>query len=320
MRNKLVHYEITYKKKKIKPPNINNISWWANVLLNIFFIAFVTACIYPLLLVLAVSFTDNSVIFIEGYRLIPSAWSVQGYIFAFAAGNSIIRAYGVTIFVTAVGTISHVFLCSLYAYPLSRPEFRSRKVFMGILLIPMLFGGGLVPWFYVMTNMLHLRDNIWALILPVMFSSWNTIVLRTYMKNNIHNAIIESARIDGCSEFQTYLRIVMPLSKAGLAVIAFFVALAYWNDFWLSLMLIRDAELWSLQYLLYNIMARIQFLERAVSEGLSGAQAAFGELGRMPSQTTRMAMAAVSIGPIIMVYPFFQRFFVKGITIGSIKG
>jgi len=303
-------------KKKRNPANANRVSMTANIILHVFFLSCVVACLYPLLLVLGISFTDNEVLR-QGYRIIPRSFSAEGYIFTFNAGNSIVRAYGVTIFNTVVGTCLHVLIVALFAYPLSRREFRYRKFFMGFILIPMLFGGGLVPWYIICSQVLRLNNTIWAMIIPSLFSPWNAIVLRTFIKNNIPEAIIESVRLDGCTEFKTWLHMIMPLSKAGLAVIAFFTALGFWNDWWLSLMLITEPNLYNLQYLLYNIMSRIQFLQSIAAQNLGIVSLA--EL-RVPQETARMAMCILTIGPIIMVYPFFQRFFVKGITIGSIKG
>jgi putative aldouronate transport system permease protein len=304
------------EKKKNLSVTANRISVGGNIALNVFFMSCVAACLYPLLLVIGVSFTDNDAL-VEGYRVIPRVFSLEGYSFALSASNAVVKAYGVTIFNTVIGTMLHVFICSLFAYALSRPESRIRKFMMGFILVPMLFSGGLVPWYVICTQVLHLKDTIWAMIVPSLFSSWNVIVLRTFIKKNIPESLIESVRLDGCSEFQAYLHIVLPLSKAGLAVIAFFVALGYWNDYWLSLMLITDQNLYSLQYLLYNIMARMQFLQSIAAQTLGIVSAA--DL-RVPQETARMAMCVLTVGPIILAYPFFQRFFVKGITIGSIKG
>jgi putative aldouronate transport system permease protein len=286
------------------------------VILNLFFIFCIAVCLYPLLLVIGVSFTDN-VVLGQGYRIIPRKFSTEGYSFAFNAGNSIIRAYGVTVFNTAVGTFLHVLVVSLFAYPLSRREFRYRKFFMGFILVPMLFSGGLVPWYVICNQVLGLRNTIWAMIVPSLFSSWNAIVLRTFIKNNIPESIIESVRMDGCNEFKTYVHIILPLSKAGIAVIAFFTALGFWNDYWLSLMLITEEKLYSLQYLLFNIMSRITFLQSMAAQALGIVSQS--ELN-VPQETARMAMCVLTVGPIVLAYPFFQRFFVKGITIGSIKG
>jgi putative aldouronate transport system permease protein len=294
----------------------NRVSGWANRLLNLFFIAAVCVCVYPVLLVISISLTDNEALK-EGYRLIPKKWSLAGYELALMTGNSVLQAYGVTIFNTAVGTVLHIFLCSLFAYPLSRPEFRSRKILMGFILVPMLFGGGIVPWYVICTQFLRLKNTIWAMVVPSLFSSWNVIVLRTFIKNNIPESLIESVRLDGCTEFKTYLHIILPLSTAGLAVVAFFTALGFWNDYWLSLMLITNQRLYSLQYLLYNILARMQFLQNMAARNLSVSTSLLLDI---PAEAARMAMCVITLGPVIVAYPFFQRFFVRGITIGSIKG
>jgi putative aldouronate transport system permease protein len=296
--------------------NANRISIGANIALNLFFVFCVVVCLYPLLLVIGISFTDNDALR-NGYSIIPRVFSMEGYSYVFNSSNNIVRAYGVTIFNTAIGTFLHVFIVSLFAYPLSRPEFKCRKFFMGFILIPMLFSGGMVPWYVICSQVLGLRNTIWAMIVPALFNSWNCIVMRTFIKNNIPESLIESVRLDGCTEFKTYLHIILPLSKAGLAVIAFFTALAYWNDWWLALMLITDEKLYNLQYLLYNIMARIQFLQSMAAQNLGIVS--MTEF-RVPQETARMAMCVLTVGPIVLAYPFFQSFFVRGITIGSIKG
>ena len=303
-------------KRRNRFANANRISLGANLTLNVFFIMVVFLCLYPVLLVISISFTESNALR-EGYRLFPRVLSLDGYRFAFTAGNSIVQAYGVTIFNTVVGTFMHVFICSLFAYPLSRKEFKSRKFMMGFILVPMLFGGGMVPWYVVCTQVLGLKNTIWAMVIPSLFSSWNVIVLRTFIKNNIPESLIESVRLDGCSEFKTYLHIILPLSKAGLAVIAFFTALGFWNDYWLSLMLITEQRLFNLQYLLFNIIAQMQFFQSMAARNISMP---LSELLNIPAEATRMAMCVITLGPIVFAYPFFQRFFVKGITIGSIKG
>jgi putative aldouronate transport system permease protein len=296
---------------------LNRISQPAHIAINVFFIFCVVVCLYPLFLVLGVSFTDNKALLTTGYKMIPSVFSLEGYIYSLGNGTTILRAYGVTIFVTAAGTLSHVILVSLFAYPLSRPEFLYRNKFMVFIMVPMLFGGGLIPWYIVCTQILHLRDTVFALFVPSLFSTWNAIVLRTFMQANIPESLVESARLDGSTEFQTYRKIVLPLSKAGIATIAFMVALGFWNDYWLPLMLINDSRLNNLQYLLYQIMTRAEFVR-----GMSAqAQQQVDALKiNVPQETVRMSMCVLSIGPIIFLYPFFQRHFVKGLTIGAIKG
>jgi putative aldouronate transport system permease protein len=272
-------------------------------------------------MVLGISFTDNEVLK-QGYRVIPRVFDLSGYKFAASSGSAIIRAYGITIFSTVAGTAFHVALCSMFAYPLSRPEFRYRKFFTVYILIPMLFTGGMVPWYVVCSQVLHIKDTIFALIIPSLFSTWNVIVLRTFLRNNIPESIVESARLDGSTEMQTYLRIVLPLSKAGLATIGFMVALAFWNDYYLSLMLIDDPKMYNLQYMLYQILNKIRFLQTMSMMGLTGSIDASAQkaLRNVPQETARMAMCVITVGPIIFAYPFFQKHFVKGLTIGAVKG
>lgn len=305
------------KAKTVKKTSVsqNRVPRWTNILLNVFFLICAVACLYPLLLVVGISFTDNEALRLNGYKLIPSVFSLDGYKYAIGTSGTLIHAYGVTIFNTVVGTVLHLVVCSLFAYPLSRPEFKSRNVVTIFILIPMLFGGGMVPWYVICTQVLHLKNTIWAMVLPSLVSPWNIIVLRTFIKNNIPDSLIEAARLEGCTEFQVYRHFVVPLSKPGLATIGFFTALGFWNDYWLSLMLVTDQKLYNLQYLLYNIMAKIQFLQ-----SIAAQQAGITNVGTIPAETVRMAMCVLVVGPIVLAYPYFQKYFVKGITIGSIKG
>lgn len=305
------------KLKKYKA--FNRVSVPANILLNIFFILCVLMCIYPLAMVLGVSLTDNNTLMQSGYNMIPRVFSLEGYAYTLgASGRAILNAYGVTIIVTIVGTLLHLVLTALFAYPLSRPEFKYRNMFMVFIMIPMLFSGGLIPWYVVCTQILHLKDTIYALFVPSLFSTWNVIVLRTFMQSNIPESLVESARLDGSTELQTFWHLILPLSKAGLATIGFMVALGFWNDYWLPLILINKESLNNLQYLLYRIMGRIEFLRNIASQStIAGVDAT---KIAMPQESARMAMCVLSVGPLIFAYPFFQRYFVKGLTIGAIKG
>lgn len=310
---------MTLTRKK-KPVSANEISMPANILLNLIFIIAMVACLYPFLQVVGISFSDNASLRQYGYRLIPKVFSLEGYKYVFSSLSSIGRAYGITIFVTVVGTFLHLALTSMFAYPLTRPEFAFRKGFTVYVLITMLFGGGMVPWYIVCTQLLHLKNTIFALFVPSLFSAWNAIVLKTFIKNNIPDSLIESARLDGSTEFMTFLRIVLPLSKAGLATIGFMVALGFWNDWWLPLMLITDEKLYNLQYLLYRIMNQIQYLADLANRSPSEALLAMDSIRQVPQETARMAMCVITVGPIMFAFPFFQRHFVRGLTIGAVKG
>jgi len=224
---------------------INAISGRANLVINLFFIVCVSICIYPIILILGVSFSSEESILTHGYNAIPHVFSLQAYKYIIRTGDVILRAYGVTIVATVVGTVLSTLITALFAYPLSRPEFSHRKFFSLFLLFIMLFSGGLVPWYVVNIHVLHINNTIWALILPSLISAWNIIILRTFFKLNIPDAVVESARIDGSGEFRTLFRIVLPLSLPGLATIALFNTLGYWNDWWLPLMLVSDASLYN---------------------------------------------------------------------------
>lgn len=287
----------------------------ADIFLNIFFMLYAAVCIYPLLLVLGVSFSEEKTLYQYGYGVIPKAASLEAYEYLIRSGDAVLKAYGVTIFVTVIGTLAATIITALFAYPLSRKEFTHRKFFSFVLFFSMLFGGGLVPWFVVCVNILHINDTIYALILPSLLNAWHIIILRTFMKLNIPDALVEAARIDGSGEMRTFFTIILPLSMPGLATIALFSTLGYWNDWWLPLMLVSDPNLYNLQFLIYKILNSIQYLAMLQSQmiGVTGVD-------QLPNESARMAMCIISIGPIILAYPFFQKYFIKGLTIGAVKG
>jgi putative aldouronate transport system permease protein len=268
----------------------------------------------PLLLVIMVSLTDEKTILQTGYSFIPAKWSLGAYSYIFKGGSSILRAYGVSIFVTVVGTIVAVAVMTLYAYPLSRGNFKFRKQFAFIAYFTMIFGGGLAPWVVVYNQLLKINDTVWVLIFPFLVNAWNIIILRTFMKQGIPESIIESAKIDGAGEIRTFFVIALPLCKAGLATIALFAMLGYWNDWYLPLIFITHKQNYNIQFLMYQMLMNIQFLSNT-SIGNAAEIAA-----SLPSEGARMAVAVVSVGPIIFAYPYFQGFFIKGLTIGAVKG
>ncbi|MFN3982671.1 MAG: carbohydrate ABC transporter permease [Caldilinea sp.] len=213
------------------------------------------------------------------------------------------------------GTLVTVVLVMLYAYPLSRSNFRFSSFFTFLAFFTMLFSGGLVSYYMVMRQILHIQNTIWALFLPSAFSPFWVFVLRTYIKTNIPEELIEAARMDGAGEWRTLIQIVVPLSVPGLATVALFSAIGIWNNFFNVLLLVDKVELYNLQYTIYSTLNNIRFLVENASR-MQGMV----NLSELPSQTFRMAMAVVTIGPIVLAYPFFQRFFVRGLTIGAIKG
>ncbi|ADQ04045.1 binding-protein-dependent transport systems inner membrane component [Caldicellulosiruptor owensensis OL] len=292
------------------------ISIAAETLLHIMFWIITFACIVPLWAVISISLSDDNKIRQSGYRLWPVGLSTKSYEFVLSQGKAIWNAYGITIFVTIVGTLLCVLIVSLYAYVLYRKDFKYRKLFTFIGFFTMLINAGLVPWYIVCVNVLHLKNTIFALILPYVMNMWYVLIFRTYLSMSLPDSIIESAKIDGAGEFTTFFRIVIPLVKPGLATIALFAAITYWNDWWLPFMLIENEKLYNLQYMMYRVQQKIQYLaEIAGKLGASGIVPA-----DLPTESARMAMAVLGMGPIVLAYPFFQRYFVKGLTIGAIKG
>ncbi len=300
------------RKEKVSIERIDMVSRPANVLLNILLIALCITCVYPFLLVIATSFNSESAIASFGYTAIPKEPTLYAYKYLFANASTLLRAYGVTIFVTVVGTMLHVIVCALYGYAISRREFKFRNFFTFYMFFTMLFSGGTVPWYIVCTKVLHINNTIWALILPSLCSAWNIIILKTFFKSSVPDAIIESARIDGASEIKTFVRIVCPIALPGLATIALFAMLGFWNNYFNAMMLTTKTSLQNLQLYLYNILKSASMMEQGAS--------ASGMTLKLPQESARNAICVISIAPIIFAYPFFQRYFIQGLTIGAVKG
>jgi putative aldouronate transport system permease protein len=286
-----------------------------NLLLNVIMLICVLLTLAPFYIIVIASVTSEASLTANGYRLWPEEFSLNAYSYLFREGSIILTAYKNTIISTLAGTVLTVILVLLYAYPLSRNNFRFSTFFTFFAFFTMLFGGGLVSYYMVMRQILQIQNTIWALFLPSAFSPFWVFVLRTYIKTNVPEELIEAARIDGASEWRTLLQIVIPLSVPGLATIALFSAIGIWNNFFNVLLLVDKVELYNLQYTIYSTLNNIRFL----LENASRMQGVVN-LSELPSQTFRMAMAVVTIGPIILAYPFFQRFFIRGLTIGAIKG
>ncbi len=293
------------------------ISTASEIILHIIFGIVALACLVPLWAVISISLSDDNKIRQIGYRLWPVKLSLKSYEFVLAQGAAIVHAYGLTIFVTIVGTILSVLVVSMYAYILFRKDFKYRKFFTFFGFFTMLINAGLVPWYIVCVNVLRLKDTIYALILPYVMNMWYVLIFRTYLSMSLPDSIIESAKIDGAGEFTTFFRIVVPLVKPGLATIALFAAITYWNDWWLPFMLVESEKLYNLQYLMYRVQQKIQYLAEIASKISLVSESPLKDL---PAESARMAMAVLGMGPIVLAYPFFQRYFVKGLTIGAIKG
>jgi putative aldouronate transport system permease protein len=267
----------------------------------------------PLLVVVSASFTDEVALAKNGYGLWPSQFSVDAYRYLLLNPDQIIRSYGVTILVTLLGTLGGLLVMTLLAYALARVDFTWRRPISFFVFFTMLFNGGLVPTYILITQYLRLRDTLAVLILPYLVVPWFVFLLRTYF-STLPKEFIESAKIDGANEFQIYARIVLPLSTPALATVGLFLILMFWNDWWLALLYINEASLYPLQYLLFAILRNAEFLSNNANQS-----AMLGSVV-VPLQTIRMAMAIVAMGPVAIAFLALQRYFVRGLTLGGIKG
>lgn len=274
-------------------------------------------CGLPVVLVFISAFTDESVIMKNGFSYFPEKWSLSGINSVLKYGTQLLTSYGITIFITVAGTALGLLVMSMFAYSISRKEFKLAKFLSIYLLIPMLFNGGQLAGYIIFTSYYNLKDSLWLLILPLCVSTMNVIILRTYIVNSIPAELMEAAKIDGAGEYRTFFQITLPLLKPSMAAVGFMMATAYWNDWQNALLYITTDKKKPLQLLLVNIQKSIEFLLNN-SNVPAAARAAMG--GNIPQYSATMATVLVVIGPIMVVYPFFQKYFVKGLTVGSVKG
>jgi len=297
--------------------NSNSISRKTNLIFNLLFSSYCVICLSPLLLIFMISITDETSLVKNGYSFLPSKISYSAYQYIFSDFGKIFRAYGVTITVCVVGTIASVLMTMLYAYPISRKTFKYRNFFSFFIFFTMLFNGGLVPWYILYTKYLRLEDNPAILVIPPLVSAFNVLVVKTFLSINLPDSVLESARIDGAGEFRIFLRIVIPLSMPVIATIGLFSVLLYWNDWYLCLLFIRNPDYYNIQYTMYQVLRSVEFLTSSHTATIGNTGS---ELAKIPGETLRMAMAIIGIGPIVFAYPFFQKYFIKGLTIGAVKG
>lgn len=307
---------IFVKRKKKQDENLNRISKTTNIIFNIIFIILSLACIIPFVFVFIISITSEQSLLREGYKLIPKVFSLNAYQFLWNEKDMIINALGISIVVTIVGTILGLILTTALGYVLSRPNYKLKGFFTWVVFIPMIFNGGMVASYVVNGNILHLRNTIWALVFPLAVSSFNVVICKTFFKTTIPTSIIESAQIDGANQLYIFTRIIIPISKPVFATIGLFLSFAYWNDWFQSSLYITNSKLLSLQALLNNIQKNIEYLANNPSAGLSMQQYA----SQMPTESVRMAIAVLIVIPIALAYPFFQKYFVSGLTLGAVKG
>ncbi len=274
-------------------------------------------CAMPILLVFIGAVTDEKTLATEGFSYFPSKFSLDGVSSVLRYGKQLFVSYGVTIFVTVAGTALGLFVMSMLAYSLSRRDFRMRSFLSIYILIPMLFSGGQLSSYIIYTSTYHLKDNLLLLILPLSVSTMNIIILRTYVQSSIPEELIDSARIDGAGEYRTFFQIVFPLMKPAMAAVGFMMATAFWNDWQNALLFITSDNKKPLQLLLVNIQKSIETL--LSNKNIPTAVLAKMQ-GMVPQNSATMATVIVVVGPIMIAYPFFQKYFIKGLTVGSVKG
>ena len=303
---------------KQKNHRLNSVSAGTEAVMNVILAVFSLCCIIPFIFVVIISFSSEESIRTIGYSFWPMAWSTDTYAYAFEKLPQIWRSFFNSVLITGIGTVLSTLICVLYSYALYRPDFKYRSFFNFFSFFVMLFGGGLVPTYIISKQVLGLSENYAALIVPLLVSPFNIIVMRTFFKSSVPLELIEAATIDGSGEYSTLFRIVLPIAKPGIATIALLNALAYWNDWFQSLLYIRQNKvLQPLQALLMELQNNVEYLNRMI--GQMGT-AAIMEAQRAPNQTLRMALVVMIVVPIACAYPFFQRYIVAGLTIGSVKG
>jgi putative aldouronate transport system permease protein len=282
----------------------------ARLAIGLVVLLFAAMCLVPFLIIASVAFTDQEAIVARGFRLVPSATSLQAWRYLFEAPEVVGRAYGVTILVTAAGTALGLLLTLMMSYALSRRRFAWRNAVAFFMFVPLLFNGGLIPWF-LLCRRLGLYDNLAALIVPTLLNAWFVFLLRNFLAT-LPDSLEDSARVDGAGEFRILFTIMAPLALPGIATVALFITLSYWNDWFLGLMLIERADVVPIQLMLLRIMRTIEFFYAYKPPNT--------DFTRFPSQPIRMALCLLSIGPIVFAFPFFQRYFVRGLTVGALKG
>ena len=298
---------------------LNRIHPVTNFVFNAFFLILALCCFLPIIFIFMISITDNNVIKAEGYQIWVTAetMSTSAYEYLWTQRQTILHALWVSVYVTALGTGIGVALTCLLGYVLSRKEHKLNGFLTIMIFIPMVFGGGMAASYVINTQVMKLQDTMWALILPLAVSSWNCTISRTFFKSTIPDSIIESAKMDGASQLTIFSRIVLPISKPVLATIGLFLAFGYWNDWFQAKLYISDGNLYSLQAMLNQMQENISYLTKNPTAMLTSS----ADLKKnMPTESVRMAIAFVVAVPIACVYPFFQKYFISGLTVGAVKG
>lgn len=298
--------------KKIKKGSTSELS--VKILCHIFLAVLSITCLGAILLIVGASFQSQNEIWERGYSLIPAKPSLEAYAAVFKDPYQLLRSYWNTFLTTVVGTILGVMLSASCGYVMSRKDYKFHKVLSFYVFFTMMFNGGLVPSYIMITNWFGLKNTYLALILPLLVNAWYILLMKGYF-SGIPTEITEAARIDGASELYTFLKIVIPMSSSVMATIALFYVLGYWNDWYLSLLYTSDSQMYKLQYLLMNMIKSAEFLNTEAAQQLS-----MDKFAAIPTMNVRMAMCVLAAGPVLIIFPFFQKYFVKGIAVGSVKG
>lgn len=288
---------------------------WGQFFLYLALSGFALICLLPMVLVVIASFSTDASVYEKGFSFFPTGWTLDGYRYIAGFADQIVWGYGVTLFETIAGSVWTIFLCSMFGYALSRRDFQLRSALTVFLLITMLIRGGGLSEFVIKSNVYHLRNNLLVLILPGV-SAYTCLVMRTFIRENVPESLIESAKIDGAGDFYIYGRVVLPLIKPVLAALGFMEAIRHWNQWQTSFLYMSEPKLATLQQILMKIEKSMDYLKNNMQMSAEMTKM----WSQMPSTATRMAILVVVTGPIIIVYPYFQKYFIKGITIGAVKG
>lgn len=286
----------------------------ANRVITLIFIIIGLFCVVPIFYILAASLSDEITLSREGYSLLTRGFSLEAYKYVLESPKAILNAYGVTILVTLGGTVVSLLFTAMFAYVIARKDFKLSRVFSFMVFFSMLFNGGLVPTYIMMTKYYNMKDMIFALIIPYIIMPWHVFLMKGFL-SDIPTSLIEAAKIDGAGEVKTFFKIILPISKPAMATVGLFIAFTYWNDWYQSMLYIDKASLNSLQFYLYRIMNNIQYLSSSMMSGNISI-----DMSNMPSETARMALCILAAGPMLVIFPFFQKYFVKGLTVGAVKG
>lgn len=308
--------EKNYREETKVINKLNRIKQPTNIAFNAILLFFALACFLPFIVVVLISVTEEESIRQYGYQLFPKVFSGQAYRFLWNERSQILNALSMSLIVTAIGTVVGVLLTTVLGYVMSRPDYKLKGFLTWMVFIPMIFNGGMVASYVINVQLLQFRNGLHALILPLLVSSFNVVISRTFFRTTIPDSIVESAKIDGVGQLLIYGKIVLPISKPVLATLALFLSFGYWNDWFLSMLYISNTKMYTLQYLLQQIVMNIEFLAKTPGMGASAQE----YIKSMPRESARMAIAVLIVMPIALAYPFFQKYFISGLTIGAVKG